>query len=87
MRFRRRRNPNWVSNKSDWFRQYDEYRQSDAWKSIRASVLQRDNYRCRDCGGMAVLAHHLHYRNFKHELLADLVSLCKSCHDDIHHKR
>ncbi len=63
------------------------YLKSDAWKRKRYVVLKRDNWRCVYCGGHATQVHHLKYakRNIGKEPIEWLVSVCKSCHDYLHH--
>lgn len=62
------------------------YLQSFQWKDRRRQVLKRDNYTCQKCltDGISLDVHHLHYANIGREPLADLVSLCRDCHDKLH---
>jgi len=66
---------------------YREYLKSDDWKRKRYVVLKRDNWRCVYCGGAATQVHHLKYakRNIGKEPIEWLVSVCKSCHNSMHH--
>ena len=67
------------------FGSYQEYLKSDLWKSIRARVLERDNYKCRLCGKHATQVHHRHYgiRTMKGKTLTHLMSVCGGCHQKI----
>jgi len=66
---------------------YRYYLQSEAWQNKRRKVLFRDGRQCQHCGSRDELEiHHLHYRNLGHEKLADLMTLCKTCHQQIHKK-
>jgi 5-methylcytosine-specific restriction endonuclease McrA len=69
----------------DYYRNH--YLQSDAWQRKRYVVLRRDNWRCVYCGAPATQVHHKRYarRNIGNEPIEWLVSVCKSCHDSIHH--
>jgi 5-methylcytosine-specific restriction endonuclease McrA len=68
----------------DYYR--DVYLKSDAWQRKRYVVLKRDNWRCVYCGAPADQVHHKRYAdNIGNEPIEWLVSICHSCHDDIHH--
>jgi len=69
----------------DFYR--DEYLKSDAWKRKRYVVLKRDNWRCVYCGARATQVHHKKYlrKNIGKEPIKWLVSVCKPCHDSLHH--
>jgi predicted restriction endonuclease len=54
----------------------------------RQEVLERDGYRCQECGGVLdvsnpwkVKTHHLSYENDEPE---NLIALCPSCHAKAH---
>ena len=67
----------------DYYR-YD-YLFSEAWKRKRYVVLKRDNWRCVYCGAKATQVHHKKYaRNIGNEPIDWLVSVCDSCHENIH---
>jgi 5-methylcytosine-specific restriction endonuclease McrA len=70
----------------DYYR--EEYLKSDAWSRKRYVVLRRDNWRCVYCGAPATQVHHKWYakKNIGKEPIEWLVSICKPCHDSIHHK-
>ena len=63
------------------------YLKSDAWERKRYVVLKRDNWRCVYCGERATQVHHKKYarRNIGREPIKWLVSVCKNCHDSLHH--
>jgi hypothetical protein len=69
----------------DYYR--NEYLKSDAWRRKRYVVLKRDNWRCIHCGAHATQVHHKMYapKNIGKEPIAWLESVCKSCHDSLHH--
>ncbi|MCR9093437.1 MAG: hypothetical protein NXI30_04415 [bacterium] len=54
------------------------FRQSD-WKRLRARVLDRDDFTCRNCGEAADQVHHLTYERFWKERLSDLAASCAEC--------
>ena len=67
----------------DYYR-YD-YLFSEAWKRKRYVVLKRDNWRCVYCGAKATQVHHNRYaKNIGNEPIDWLVSVCDSCHENIH---
>lgn len=69
----------------DYYREI--YLKSDAWQRKRYVVLKRDNWRCVYCGGRATQVHHKKYAkyNIGREPIEWLVSVCKDCHDSLHH--
>lgn len=71
-------------NRRDYYR--NVYLKSDAWQRKRYVVLKRDNWLCVYCGAKATQVHHLRYAkyNIGKEPIDWLVSVCKSCHDDLH---
>ena len=71
-------------NRDPFWDDYNEYIQSERWKSIRDIVLKRDNHTCQSClNAPAVEVHHTdgHYR--KNEPLFTLISVCSRCHNII----
>lgn len=66
---------------------YREYLKSEAWRRKRYVVLKRDNWRCVNCGERATQVHHTRYakRNIGKEPIEWLISVCKQCHDSLHH--
>ena len=65
----------------------DVYLKSDEWKRKRYVVFKRDNWRCVYCGAPATQVHHKKYakKNIGKEPIDWLVSVCKTCHDNLHH--
>lgn len=63
-----------------------EYLQSEAWQRKRYVVLKRDNWTCVYCGNAATQVHHKRYakNNIGSEPIDWLVSVCNSCHGQIH---
>ena len=71
------------------YRQWkQQYLKSPEWKTLKSKVLNRDNCTCQSCNtnGIPLEVHHITYQNFGNENLADLVSLCRNCHQSIHDK-
>ena len=58
------------------------------WKSLRAKVLRRDNYKCLTCGSNKQLCCHHNYYIEGNQLweypLNAFQTLCKDCHDAFH---
>ena len=66
---------------------YNKFLNSDYWKSVKAMVLARDKYKCTVCGSTLRLeVHHLTYDNHgnEHNHKSDLITVCHSCHYNIH---
>jgi hypothetical protein len=61
---------------------YRDYLQSDEWRRLRSLVIDRAAGRCERCRKTADEwnVHHLTYERRGHELLEDLVLLCRPCH-------
>ena len=68
---------------------------SARWAAVRARVLRRDGYRCRDCARYgritdAVEVHHIIHADDDPGRAYDmdnLISLCKACHRKRHPER
>ena len=54
---------------------------SSQWKLIREKRLSTDNFLCVFCKCQAEDVHHVTYERAGNELIEDLRSLCKICHD------
>lgn len=68
--------------------EYNSYINSAEWRVKRDLVLKRDNYVCQGClQSKAVHVHHLTYVHLGCELLFELVSVCRKCHERIHADR
>jgi ribosomal protein S14 len=68
-----------------FWKQYNEYLQSDEWKQKRAKVLARAKHQCEVCGEKAATEiHHLHYKHVFAEFLFELVAVCDDCHQRLH---
>ena len=65
---------------------YSNYIDSPAWKKIRISRLELDNYKCSSCGDSpkTLICHHLTYKRIFNERLKDLRMVCIGCHNLIH---
>lgn len=60
---------------------YQDYLNSDAWKTKALEVKTRDGFRCILCGAPDSLeVHHTTYQHFKNEKLSELMTLCHECH-------
>ena len=60
----------------------------EGWKNVREYVLWRDGHTCRCCSGKSkdpvLEVHHLESRKTGGNSPANLVTLCRTCHDDYH---
>jgi len=64
---------------------YSKYIKSNRWKSIRLKILDRDNFKCKDCGNYASEVHHFNYNFLGEEKESECcISLCKDCHKKRH---
>ena len=61
-----------------------EYLKSATWQDIRTEVLKRDNNICVNCKNPGYDVHHKHYKNWGNEQLKDLITLCRTCHEQWH---
>jgi len=61
------------------------YRGSD-WRFARKEALRRDSRTCQKCGSKHnIVVHHIDpYKDSKNNRLSNLVTLCRSCHIDVH---
>jgi 5-methylcytosine-specific restriction protein A len=68
--------------------EYREYMNSPAWRKLRKRVLVRDRYQCQTCGHISPHndVHHKTYIRFKAELMRDLVTMCRYCHERLHER-
>jgi 5-methylcytosine-specific restriction endonuclease McrA len=64
---------------------YRAYLSSSHWQRIRERVLTRAKFRCQVCYGSGILdVHHRTYENRGEEHFADVIVLCRSCHELFH---
>ncbi len=74
-----------------WWGAYNTYLKSNHWRDLREQVLYRDGYQCQlnlyGCTQAATQVHHLTYEHVTREPLADLVSVCNTCHEQHHGRR
>ena len=73
-----------------YYKNYDEYLRSPEWKAKALKRAEIDNYQCQMCGCKGTMSnklecHHLSYRNiYRENIDTDLVTLCSTCHTDVH---
>jgi ATP-dependent DNA helicase RecQ len=60
----------------------------EAYEELRQQVLRRDGWRCQSCGSMTnVEVHHQGFRSQGgHDSELNLITLCNSCHRQVHLK-
>ena len=64
---------------------YSEYLKTEYWQIRRARALKAGAYKCRMCGAVDGLeVHHNTYERLGHERDADLIVLCRHCHQLFH---
>jgi 5-methylcytosine-specific restriction endonuclease McrA len=70
--------------RQDYYR--NVYLKSEAWQRKRYVVLKRDNWTCVYCGELATQVHHKRYakKNIGREPIEWLVSICDTCHNNLH---
>jgi len=58
------------------------------YDQLRLQVLQRDGWRCQNCGTMSNLeVHHQHFRSRSGEDAEhNLITLCAACHANAHNR-
>ncbi len=59
------------------------------YRRLHQQVLERDGWRCQQCGNLGNL--HVHHITFRSQLGQDaehnLITLCAKCHEEAHQKR
>lgn len=71
--------------KNSKYFKYHEYLNSPEWKEKRKLALERDNFICQHCkNATAEDVHHISYDKIYNEPLYDLLSVCRTCHHEIH---
>jgi hypothetical protein len=64
---------------------YNDYLKTEWWQQRRAKALTEGGHKCRICAATAALeVHHNTYERLGHERAADLVVLCRKCHQLFH---
>jgi ATP-dependent DNA helicase RecQ len=60
----------------------------EAYRELRLKTLERDGWRCQQCGAMKNLqVHHIKPRShLGHDDIDNLVTLCIGCHEWAHEK-
>jgi 5-methylcytosine-specific restriction endonuclease McrA len=58
----------------------------EAYQQVCRQVLQRDGWRCQQCGSRTNLqVHHILLRSQSgDDIEENLITLCSECHDEIH---
>jgi 5-methylcytosine-specific restriction endonuclease McrA len=59
---------------------------SEAYRILHRSILERDAWRCQMCGSMQLLqVHHINFRSRSgDDTEANLITLCAECHAQVH---
>ena len=62
---------------------------ANAYRQLHRQVLERDGWRCQNCGSMRGLqAHHSKFRSQAgDDAEHNLITLCQACHGSIHNSR
>ena len=57
-----------------------------AYRELRNRVLERDGWRCQNCGGLNNLqVHYIEARSqLGHDTCENLITLCAKCHESLH---
>ena len=60
----------------------------EEYRHLCREVLARDNFRCQNCGSQRNLqVHHQEFRSHSgDDVEANLITLCTTCHERVHHK-
>lgn len=79
---KRHQRHNKVNDKRDYYRSV--YLKSEHWKHLKSSKLKESPF-CESCGVKNHLeAHHIRYGSLYDILTKDLLTLCRSCHTNLH---
>ncbi len=66
-------------------KKYQAYLDGPIWETIRLIILDRDDFTCQKCKKTrATQVHHRTYDRIYNEHPDDLISVCGSCHREIH---
>jgi 5-methylcytosine-specific restriction endonuclease McrA len=65
------------------FDSYQEYLESYIWKD-RQKLMLKMYPKCYKCRKKATCVHHKTYKNVGEEKQRDLLTLCWSCHEEVH---
>jgi hypothetical protein len=64
--------------------EYQQYLQSQRWRTLGKAVRMRANGRCEICRRSAVEeVAHLTYERIFHEHIEDLLGVCRKCHREL----
>ena len=70
---------------------YKRYIQSKGWYQKRKQRLKIDNYKCQgeNCKGddSVLHVHHKTYIRLGNESMSDLITLCRTCHVNLHKRK
>jgi len=70
-----------------WWKWYDGYLKTPAWRERSSAAIKRAGGVCEGCGVRpAVHAHHVTYEHVGEEFLWELRAVCTACHDRAHAK-
>ena len=74
-----------VSVQRQWWPSYAEYLATAWWRQRRAQHLEAIGHRCQLCNATGALdVHHRTYERLGAEASADLLALCRTCHERFH---
>lgn len=77
-----------ISNDNLAYMDYKEYLKTPHWLKLKKQIRKRAKNKCEKCGSNKELhTHHLTYERRGHELLSDLICVCKKCHEEIHGRK
>lgn len=71
-------------------RTYSDKLKDPRWQRLRLRVLERDEWRCQECGDTkdTLHVHHTYYKGEPWDApIEALRTLCAPCHDDEYHQR
>jgi len=58
-----------------------------SYRELHRQVLERDGWRCQNCGSMHLQVHHLKFRSQAGgDVEQNLITLCPECHARMHRK-
>jgi 5-methylcytosine-specific restriction endonuclease McrA len=61
------------------------YYKTQHWLSTRQQRISSDFFRCVLCGSLEnIVCHHITYKRLFMEYMSDLMTVCESCHEEIH---
>ena len=72
-------------SQTDSREEYKTYLRSEQWRNLKASAIERADYKCELCGKPYKSVHHVKYpKRYEDDHIDNLVVICDQCHTKLH---